>query len=136
MCCFLLPGWLGFLGSDSFRSTLVLLVARTSFLGTLTSGKEIDIAGTNLGGCTIEVETLSTNPIKKKKKIKTFNISSNLEVDVLSSCYLATNNLDSKLLTFSIKDKFSILTEVYEFISIKQFDQQIFLFLFKSVYLL
>ena len=135
---FLASEWLGFLGFDSLRSTLVLLIARTFFLGTLTSIKEIDVAGTNLGGWTTKVETLYTNPnlVLSEKYFWTFNISSSLEVEVLSSCSLATDNSDSKLLTFSIKDKFLILTEVYEFISIKQFDQQIFLFLFKSVYLL
>ena len=63
MCCFLLPNWLGFLGFDSLRSTLVLLEARTSSLGTLTSDKEgwtteVDVAGINLGGQTTEVEPL------------------------------------------------------------------------------
>ena len=67
MCCFLLLGWLGFLGFDLCRSTLVLLKARTSSLGTLTSYKEgwtteVDVAGTNLGGWTTQVEPLSTNP--------------------------------------------------------------------------
>ena len=51
--CFLLPGWLGFLGFDSLRSTLILLVARVSSLGTLTSRIEIDVAGTKLGRWTI-----------------------------------------------------------------------------------
>ena len=61
MCCFFLLGWLGFLGFDSLRSTLVLLEARISSLGTLTLGKGLDVAGANLRGWTTEVETLSTN---------------------------------------------------------------------------
>ena len=51
-----------FLGFYSLRSTLILLVARVSSLGTLTSRVGIDVAGINLGGWTTEVETLLTNP--------------------------------------------------------------------------
>ena len=47
---------MGFLGFDSLRSTLILLVARISSLGSLTSVVERDVAGTNLGGWTTEVK--------------------------------------------------------------------------------
>ena len=105
LCYFLLQGWLRFLGFDSLRSILILLVARISSLGTLTLGVEIDVVGTNLGGWTTEVETLYTNPnpVLLEKYFWTFNLFSNLEAEVLSSCSLATDNSDSKLLTFSIK---------------------------------
>ena len=90
---------MGFLGLDSLRFTLVLLKAGNYSLCTLTSDTdgwtiEIDDASTNLGVLTTEEDPISKNPrpVLSETDFWTFNMSSNLEVEVLSICSLATNS--------------------------------------------